>query len=76
MASGGGPSVLQQGTRWEGTGDEGEQGRINREDIRRHSPAALDEICQTSRRASICSVAYLRHDERAVGGFENLSVNV
>lgn len=56
----------EEGSR--GAGGGGEQGRINLEDIRRHSPAALDEICQTTRRAPICSAACLYHDERAVGG--------
>lgn len=71
MAGGGGPTILGTEGREEdarGTDDNREQGRINQEDIRRYSPAALDEICQTTRRAPICSAACLYHDERAVGG--------
>lgn len=74
MAGGGGPTRTEgkeEGERRNGDG--GEQGRINREDIRRHSPAALDEICQTTRRAPICSAAYLYHDEGAVGGSSSSS---
>lgn len=61
-----GTEGMEEGAR--GMGDAREQGRINREDIRRHSPAALDEICQTTQRTPICSAACLYHDERAVGG--------
>lgn len=51
--------------REEGRGGDGRRGNeegSSGEDIRRHSPAALDEICQTTRRTPICSAAYLYHD--------------
>ena len=70
---GGGPTnyARREGREEDARGTEDsreEQGKINREDIRRYSPAVLDEICQTARRAPICSAACLYHDKRAVGG--------